>query len=99
MTQAVPVRTEADSPDQLSRGDRGARQSRRWLASEIPLGTLLETPYGALPDEAPPVGLRVRTHDVDPPGADLPSMPWTVNRKEQVWTPRLAYLVEQANAS
>ena len=28
---------EHDSPDALRRGDRGARQSRRWLASEIPL--------------------------------------------------------------
>ncbi|HEY4830768.1 MAG TPA: ferritin-like domain-containing protein [Solirubrobacteraceae bacterium] len=92
-------RAEADAPDQLSRGDRGARQSRRWLASEIPLGALLETPYGEVIDEAPREGLRVRTHDVDPPEAGLPTMPWTVNRKEQVWTPRLAHLVEQANAS
>jgi hypothetical protein len=90
---------EVDAPDQLSRGDRGARQSRRWLASEIPLGALLETPYGLVDDEAPAEGLRVRTHEVDPPGAALPAMPWTVNRKEQVWTPRLAHLVEQANAS
>jgi hypothetical protein len=95
----VRVRPELDAPDQLSRGDRGARQSRRWLASEIPLGTLLETPYGLVGDEAPREGLRVRTHEVDPPDAGLPPMPWTVNRKEQVWTPRLAHLVEQANAS
>jgi len=92
-------RTEADGPDALRRGDRGARQSRRWLGSEIPLGALLETPYGQVPDEAPAEGLRVRTHDVIPPGAPLPPMPWTVTRKEQVWTPRLAHLVEQANAS
>lgn len=92
-------RGEADAPDRISRGDRGSRQSRRWLASEIPLGTLLETPYGVLADEAPLTGLRVRTHGVDPPEAALPAMPWTVNRKEQVWTPRLAHLVEQANAS
>ena len=26
-------------------------------------------------------------------------MPWSVNRREQVWTPRLMHLVEQANAS
>jgi len=99
VTGVLREHVEADSPDQLSRGDRGARQSRRWLASEIPLGTLLETPYGVVGDEAPREGLRVRTHYVDPPGADLPPMPWTVNRKEQVWTPRLAHLVEQANAS
>ena len=95
----VRARAERDTPDQLRRGDRGARQSRRWLASEIPLGTLLETPYGLVPDAALAEGLRVRTHDVDPPSAGLPPMPWTVNRKEQVWTPRLAHLVEQANAS
>jgi hypothetical protein len=88
-----------DSPDALRRGDRGARQSRRWLNSEIPLGRLLETPYGELPEEAPATGLRVRTHAL-PDGVDgLPDMPWTVNRLEQVWTPRLAHLVEQANAS
>jgi hypothetical protein len=75
------------------------RQSRRWLASEIPLGILLETPYGVVPETAPAEGLRVRTHAVDPPGAALPAMPWSVSRKEQVWTPRLAHLVEQANAS
>jgi hypothetical protein len=89
----------ADTPDALSRGDRGARQSRRWLASEIPLGRLLETRYGELPEVAAPEGLRIRTHDVQPAGAPLPAMPWLVNRKEQVWTPRLAHLVEQANAS
>jgi len=99
LTTAADKRVEADSPDRLSRGDRGARQSRRWLASEIPLDTLLRTPYGQIPDEAPSEGLRVRTHGVDPPGAALPAMPWTVSRKEQVWTPRLAHLVEQANAS
>jgi hypothetical protein len=69
------------------------------LISEIPLGTLLQTPYGEVPDEAPPAGFRVRTHEVAPPGAALPAMAWTVTRKEQVWTPRLAHLVEQANAS
>jgi hypothetical protein len=92
-------RTVTDSPDQLSRGDRGARQSRRWRSSEIPLDALLQTPYGAVPEEAAAEGLRVRTHDVAPAGAALPFMPWTVTRKEQVWTPRLAHLVEQANAS
>jgi hypothetical protein len=90
---------EHDSPDALRRGDRGARQSRRWLAAEIPLGRLLSTPYGEIPDEAPPTGLRVRTHELPPGAPELPAMPWTVNRKEQVWTPRLAHLVEQANAS
>jgi len=44
LTTAADKRVEADSPDRLSRGDRGARQSRRWLASEIPLDTLLRTP-------------------------------------------------------
>ena len=90
---------EPDSPDALRRGDRGARQSRRWLASEIPLGRLLATPYGVLPEEAPPAGLRVRTHELPPGAGELPPMQWTVNRREQVWTPRLAHLVEQANAS
>lgn len=88
-----------DSADALSRGDRGARQSRRWLQSAIPLGRLLDTPYGVVPEEAEAAGLRVRTHetaDGDPP---LPPLPWTVNRREQVWTPKLAHLVEQANAS
>ncbi len=90
---------EPDSPDALRRGDRGARQSRRWLSSEIPLGRLLETPYGEVPVEAPATGLRVRTHELPPGSGELPPMPWTVNRREQVWTPRLAHLVEQANAS
>ncbi|MGA2926571.1 MAG: ferritin-like domain-containing protein [Solirubrobacteraceae bacterium] len=88
-----------DSPDSLRRGDRGARQSRRWLASEIPLGRLLATPYGQLPEEAPAAGMRVRTHELAPGSGPLPAMQWTVNRREQVWTPRLAHLVEQANAS
>jgi hypothetical protein len=99
MTVRTPRRVEADAPDQLSRGDRGARQSRRWLASEIPLGKLLDTRYGEVPEEAPATGLRARTHDTVPDQAALPAMPWTVTRKEQVWTPRLAHLVEQANAS
>ena len=88
-----------DDADALSRGDRGARQSRRWLQSEIPLGKLLDGPYGVVPDEAEPAGLRVRTHEVEPGTGELPAMPWSVNRREQVWTPRLAHLVEQANAS
>lgn len=97
--EPTPAPLDPDSPDSLRRGDRGARQSRRWLSSEIPIGVLLETPYGSIPDEAPPSGLRVRTHEVVPEDAQLPAMPWTVTRKEQVWTPRLAHLVEQANAS
>jgi hypothetical protein len=97
--QEHAVSREPDSPDALRRGDRGARQSRRWLSSEIPLGRLLATPYGEIPEEARPAGLRVRTHELPPDAAELPTMPWTVNRKEQVWTPRLAHLVEQANAS
>jgi hypothetical protein len=88
-----------DSPDALRRGDRGARQSRRWVTSEIPLGRLLQTPYGEVPEEAPATGLRVRTHELPPGAGPLPPMQWTVNRREQVWTPRLAHLVEQANAS
>ncbi len=88
-----------DSPDTLRRGDRGARQSRRWLSSEIPLDRLLQTPYGEVPEAAPATGLRVRTHELPPGSGQLPPMPWTVNRREQVWTPRLAHLVEQANAS
>jgi len=89
-----------DSADALRRGDVGTRQSRRWLASEIPLGTLLETPYGEQPQVAEPRGLRVRTHKVEGGDVDdLPPAPWSVNRREQVWTPRLAHLVEQANAS
>ena len=95
----VQGRPEVDSPDQLSRGDRGAQQRRRWLASEIPLAKLFDTPYGDVPENAAPTGIRVRTHETDPHDAALPAMPWTVNRKEQVWTPRLAHLVEQANAS
>jgi hypothetical protein len=90
--------SELDDPDALRRGDRGARQSRRWVGSEIPLAKLWETPFGVVPDEAPPVGFRVRTHELA--GSDgLPELPWSVNRREQVWTPRLAHLVEQANAS
>jgi hypothetical protein len=88
-----------DSADNLRRGDRGARQSRRWLSSEIPLDKLLATPYGEIPEEAPATGLRVRTHELTPGSGELPPMPWSVNRREQVWTPRLAHLVEQANAS
>jgi hypothetical protein len=88
----------AHDPDSLSRGDKGARQPRRWLQSEIPLGTLLETPYGVIPEEAEPLGLRVRTHETPNPDDELPAMPYTVNRREQVWTPRLAHLVEQTNA-
>jgi len=87
-----------DSADALSRGDSGARQSRRWLQSEIPIGRLWETAFGDVPEEAQPAGLRTRGHDLvgeDP----LPRLRWTVNRREQVWTPRLAHLVEQANAS
>ena len=87
-----------DSADALSRGDTGARQSRRWLQSAIPLGRLWDTPFGDVPEEAEPAGIRVRGHALlgeDP----LPVLPWTVNRREQVWTPRLAHLVEQANAS
>ena len=38
-----------DSPDRCGRGDRGARQSRRWLSSEIPLDKLMNTPYGEVP--------------------------------------------------
>jgi hypothetical protein len=90
---------EPDSPDALRRGDRGACQSRRWVTSEIPLGRLLHTPYGEVPEEAPATGLRVRTHELPPGAGPLPPMQWTVNRREQVWTPRLAHLVEQANAS
>jgi hypothetical protein len=87
-----------DSADAQSRGDSGARQSRHWLQSEIPLGRLWETPFGDVPEEAQPVGLRTRAHELvgDDP---LPRLRWTVNRREQVWTPRLAHLVEQANAS
>lgn len=88
-----------DDADALSRGDRGARQSRRWLRSEIPLGKLLDGPYGVVPEEAPAAGVRVRTHELEPGTGDLPTLPWTVNRREQVWTPRLIHLVEQANAS
>lgn len=90
---------EPDSADSLRRGDRGARQSRRWLSSEIPLDRLLETPYGKVPETAPAAGLRVRTHELEPGRGELPAMPYAVNRREQVWTPRLAHLVEQANAS
>ncbi|MGO9752832.1 MAG: ferritin-like domain-containing protein [Solirubrobacteraceae bacterium] len=60
---------------------------------------MLATPYGEVPEEAPATGLRVRTHELPPGSGELPPMPWTVNRREQVWTPRLAHLVEQANAS
>jgi hypothetical protein len=88
-----------DSPDALRRGDRGALQSRRWLQSEVSTAKLWETPFGELPQEAPATGLRVRTHEVTEGEGDLPPMGWTVNRLEQVWTPRLAHLVEQANAS
>ena len=93
------TRDGSDSPDALRRGDRGARQSRRWIGSEIPLGKLLATTYGEVPEEAPATGLRVRTHATPPGAGPLPPMQWTVNRKEQVWTPRLIHLVEQANAS
>jgi hypothetical protein len=41
-------RTLTDSPDELSRGDRGTRQSRCWLSSEIPLGAFLEVKLGAV---------------------------------------------------
>jgi hypothetical protein len=87
-----------DSADALSRGDRGARQSRRWLQSKIPLAELWTTPFGEVPETAPAAGIRVRTHELAGE-APLPALPWTVNRREQVWTPRLAHLVEQANAS
>jgi hypothetical protein len=93
-----PPAAPPDSADALSRGDSGARQSRRWLQSEIALGRLWETPFGEVPEEAQPAGVRVRGQELvgDEP---LPALPWTVNRREQVWTPRLAHLVEQANAS
>jgi hypothetical protein len=90
---------DEQSADFLRRGDTGARQSRRWLDSEIPLGVLLDTPYGEVPEQADPSGLRVRTHGTAAHGGELPAAPWSVNRREQVWTPRLAHLVEQANAS
>jgi hypothetical protein len=90
---------DRQSPDALRRGEAGARQSRRWLASEIPLGALLATPYGEVPAQAPATGLRVRTHEREAGTGELPPMPWSVNDREQVWTPRLAHLVEQANAS
>jgi len=95
---AVREPAAPDSADALSRGDSGARQSRRWLHSEIPIGRLWETPFGEVPEEAEPAGLRTRGHELigDEP---LPALRWTVNRREQVWTPRLAHLVEQANAS
>ena len=95
---AVREPAAPDSADALSRGDRGARQSRRWLHSEIPIGRLWETPFREVPEEAEPAGLRTRGHELvgDEP---LPALRWTVNRREQVWTPRLAHLVEQANAS
>jgi hypothetical protein len=98
--QSRDVQTaDAQSPDALRRGDTATRQSRRWLASEIPLGALLDTPYGEVPEQAPPTGLRVRTHETGAHDGELPPAPWSVNRREQVWTPRLAHLVEQANAS
>lgn len=90
---------DEQSADFLRRGDAGARQSRRWLESEIPLGVLLETPYGEVPEQAAATGLRVRTHETIAREEELPGAPWSVNRREQVWTPRLAHLVEQANAS
>src|SRR5262249_39806863 len=92
------VQQQPDSADALSRGDVGTRQSRRWLQSAIPLGRLWETPFGVVPDEAEPAGIRVRGHALEGEGP-LPPLPWTVNRREQGWTPRLAHLVAQANAS
>ncbi len=89
---------EPDGPDALRRGDRGARQSRRWAGSAVPVAKLWETPFGTVPEAAPAAGLRVRTHELAEGAGPLPAMPWTVNRREQVWTPRLAHLVEQANA-
>lgn len=87
-----------ESPDALSRGDKGAQQVRRWLDSEIPIGELWETPYGEIPESADPLGLRVRTHELTEDSDPLPPSPFTINDREQVWTPRLAHLVEQTNA-